>query len=110
MSIIFSTSINPFSFNVFPVETKSTILELKFSFGEFLKDNEFTGRSTYRVYIYAFLILFSFGIGLGFLKNNSKESIQDKTVTINLLSLLIKIKKIVTKILLKKSKKIHQMN
>jgi len=57
------------------------IAELKFGFGEFLKDKEFTGRSTYRIYIYAFLILFSFGIGLGFLKNNFKESIQDKTVT-----------------------------
>ncbi len=57
------------------------IAELKFNFGEFLKDKEFTGRSTYRFYIYAFLILFSFGIGLGFLKNNFKESIQEKTVT-----------------------------
>ncbi|MDA9746554.1 IMS domain-containing protein [Prochlorococcus sp. AH-736-K20] len=57
------------------------IAELKFSFGEFFKDKEFTGRTTYRIYIYAFLILFSFGIGLGFLKNNFKESIQDKTVT-----------------------------
>ena len=57
------------------------IAELKFGFGEFLKNNEFTGRSTYRFYIYAFLILFSFGIGLGFLKNNLKESIQVKTVT-----------------------------
>ena len=57
------------------------IAELKFSFGEFLKDKEFTGRSTYRFYIYVFLILFSLGIVLGFLKNNSKESIQDKTVT-----------------------------
>jgi len=57
------------------------IAELKFSFGEFLKDKEFTGRSTYRFYIYAFLILFSFGIGLGFLKNNFKESIQDKTIS-----------------------------
>ena len=57
------------------------IAELKFSFGEFLKDKEVTGRSTYQIYIYAFLILFSFGIGLGFLKNNFKQSIQDKTVT-----------------------------
>jgi len=57
------------------------IAELKFSFGQFLKDKEFTGQSIYRIYIYAFLILFSFGIGLGFLKNNFKESIQDKTVT-----------------------------
>ena len=33
ISMIFSTSINPFSFNVFPVETKSTILELKSNLG-----------------------------------------------------------------------------
>jgi hypothetical protein len=57
------------------------IAELKFSFGEFLKDKQFSGRSTYRFYIYAFLILFSIGIGLNFLKNNTKESIQDKTAT-----------------------------
>ena len=33
ISIIFSTSIKPFSFKVFPVETKSTILLLKSSLG-----------------------------------------------------------------------------
>ena len=33
ISIIFSTSIKPFSFKVFPVETKSTILLLKFNLG-----------------------------------------------------------------------------
>ncbi len=57
------------------------IAELKFSFGEFLKDKEFISQSPYTFYLYAFLILFSFGIGLGFLRNNPKESIQDKTFT-----------------------------
>ncbi|MBO8205001.1 IMS domain-containing protein [Prochlorococcus marinus] len=52
--------------------------ELKFSFGEFLKDKENFSRSPYLIYIYAFLILFTFGIGIGFLRNNFKKSIQDK--------------------------------
>ena len=53
------------------------IAELKFSFGEFLKDKEIINRSPYLIYIYAFLILFAFGIGIGFLRNNFKKSIQD---------------------------------
>ncbi len=54
--------------------------ELKFSFGEFLKDKENFSRSPYLIYIYAFLILFTFGIGTGFLRNNFKKSIQDNAV------------------------------
>ncbi|AIQ95597.1 hypothetical protein EW14_1588 [Prochlorococcus sp. MIT 0604] len=54
--------------------------ELKFSFGELLKDKEIINRSPYLIYFYAFLILFSFGIGIGFLRNNSKKLIQDKSV------------------------------
>jgi len=54
--------------------------ELKFSFGEFLKDKEIINRSPYFIYIYAFLILFSFGIGIGFLRNNLKKSIQDESI------------------------------
>jgi len=57
------------------------IAELKFSFGEFLKDKEMTNRSPYLIYIYAFLILFAFGIGIGFLRNNLKKSIQDEAIT-----------------------------
>ncbi len=57
------------------------IAELKFSFGEFLKDKEIINRSPYLIYIYAFLILFSFGIGIGFLRNNLKKSIQDEAVS-----------------------------
>ncbi|MBO8230589.1 molecular chaperone DnaJ [Prochlorococcus marinus str. MU1404] len=56
------------------------IAELKFSFGEFLKDQEIIDRSPILIYLYAFLILFSFGIGIGFLRNNFKNSIQDETV------------------------------
>ncbi len=54
--------------------------ELKFSFGEFLKDKEIINRSPYLIYIYAFLILFVFGIGIGFLRNNFKKSIQDEAI------------------------------
>jgi len=46
------------------------IAELKFSFGEFLKDKEIIYRSSYLIYIYAFLILFALGIGIGFFRNN----------------------------------------
>jgi hypothetical protein len=67
----------PIEFYNFLIEK---IAELKFSFGEFLKDNEIINRSPYLIYIYAFLILFSFGIGIGFLRNNFKKSIQNKTV------------------------------
>ncbi len=56
------------------------IAELKFSFGEFLKDKEIINRTPYLIYIYAFLILFAFGIGIGFLRNNLKKSIQDESI------------------------------
>jgi len=53
--------------------------ELKFSFGEFLKDKGIINRSPYLIYVYAFLILFVFGIGIGFLRNNLKKSIQEES-------------------------------
>ena len=67
----------PIEFYNFLIEK---IAELKFSFGEFLKDNEIINRSPYLIYIYAFLILFAFGIGIGFLRNNLKKSIQEDTI------------------------------
>ena len=57
------------------------IAELKFSFGELLKDQEIIGRSPYLIYLYAFLILFTFGIGVGLLRNNLKKSIQEPAFT-----------------------------
>ncbi len=56
------------------------IAELKFSFGEFLSDRELNDKSPYLIYLYAFLVLFAFGIGIGFLRNNFKNSIQNKIV------------------------------
>jgi len=67
----------PIEFYNFLIEK---IAELKFSFGEFLKDKEIINRSPYLIYIYAFLILFVFGIGIGFLRNNFKKSIQDESI------------------------------
>ena len=55
------------------------IAELKFGFGEFLKDKEITNSSPYLIYLYAFLILFTLGIGIGFVRSNFKESVQDET-------------------------------
>ncbi len=57
------------------------IAELKFNFGEFLKDKEITSKSPYFTYLYAFLILFTIGIGIGFLRNNSKKLIQQEATT-----------------------------
>ncbi len=67
----------PIDFYKFLIEK---VAELKFSFGEFLKDKELISRSPYIFYLYAFLILFSLGIGLSFLRNNFKKSIQDINV------------------------------
>ncbi len=67
----------PIEFYNFLIEK---IAEFKFNFGEFLKDKETISRSPYLIYIYAFLILFAFGIGIGFLRNNLKKSIQDKSI------------------------------
>ncbi len=67
----------PIEFYNFLIEK---IAELKFSFGEFLKDKEIINRSPYLIYTYAFLILFAFGIGIGFLRNNLKKSIQDEAI------------------------------
>jgi len=79
--------------------------ELKFSFGEFLKDQEFNDRSTYLIYLYAFLILFAFGIFIGFLRNNFKNSIQDKTVEDKPLIAADKNQKAIEKVIIKEIKK-----
>ncbi len=66
----------PIEFYKFLIEK---IAELKFSFGEFLENKKINGSSPYLLYLYAFLILFTFGIGVGFLRNNSNKSIQNDT-------------------------------
>ncbi len=81
------------------------IAELKFSFGEFLKDQEITTRSPYLIYLYAFLILFIFGFSIGFLRNNLKKSFQDKAVTDKPLITVDKNQKVSEKDILKELKK-----
>ena len=46
---------------------------MKFIIGEILKNNQFTNKSKNIIYLYAFLLLFVFGIGFSFLRNNSKN-------------------------------------
>jgi len=84
----------PIEFYNFLIEK---IAELKFSFGEFLKDKEIINRSPYLIYIYAFLILFAFGIGIGFLRNNLKKSIQEESVAEKPLIAIDKNQKIIEK-------------
>ena len=57
------------------------IAELKFSFGEFLNKQEIFSRSPYLIYLYAFMILFTFGMGVGFLRNNFKKSIHNEVLS-----------------------------
>ena len=57
--------------------------EFKIVFGEILENNRIFDRSPYLTYFYAFLILFSFGIGVGILRNNIKKPIEDKAAIDN---------------------------
>ncbi len=57
--------------------------ELKFIFGETLENNKIFYKSPYLIYLYAFLILFAFGMGVGILRNNFKKPVQDKDVIDN---------------------------
>jgi hypothetical protein len=56
------------------------IAEFKFSLGELLKNTKNLSKSPYVVSIYAFLILFILGIGIGFLRNNFKNSLQEEVL------------------------------
>ena len=53
------------------------IAETKFSIGEFLEEKKLKSGSPYLLYFFAFLILFTFGIGIGFLRNNPNKSIKN---------------------------------
>ena len=81
------------------------IAELKFGFGEFLKDQEFNGVSPYLIYLYSFLILFAFGIGIGFFRNNFKNAVQDKTLEDKPLIAADKNQKVIEKVIIKEIKK-----
>ena len=81
-----------------PIEIYSYLIEkiaeLKFSFGEFLNDKGIISRSPYLIYLYAFLILFIFGISIGLLRNNLKRSVKDEIVAEKPLGALDKSQKI----------------
>ena len=81
------------------------IAELKFGFGEFLKDQEFNGVSPYLIYLYSFLILFAFGIGIGFLRNNFKNAVQDNPLEDKPLIAADKNQKVIEKVIIKEIKK-----
>ena len=46
-------------------------------------NNKIFDRSPYLNYLYAFLILFVFGLGIGFLRNNLKKPLQFKETIVN---------------------------
>ncbi|MBO8217742.1 IMS domain-containing protein [Prochlorococcus marinus] len=81
------------------------IAELKFSFGEFLKDQEIIGGSPYLIYVYVFLILFAFGIGIGFLRNNFKNSLQNDADADKALIAVDENKKVIKKDIIQEIKK-----
>ncbi len=62
------------------------IAELKFVFGEALENYRIFNKSSYLTYLYAFLILFAFGLGFGFVRNNLKKPLQEKEIIDNSLS------------------------
>ncbi len=63
------------------------IAELKYLFGEALENNKLFNKSPYLTSLYAFLILFVFGLGVGIVRNNFKKPFQEKEIIDN--SLLI---------------------
>ncbi len=63
------------------------IAELKFVFGEALENYRIFNKSPYLTYLYAFLILFAFGIGVGLLRNNFKKPAQEKEIIDSSLSI-----------------------
>ena len=75
------------------------------SFGEFLHNKEILSRSPYLIYLYAFIVLFTFGIGIGFLRNNFKKSIQNEVVSDKPLIAVDKIQKIGEKDIIQEIKK-----
>ncbi len=63
------------------------IAELKFVFGEALENYKIFNKSSSLTYLYAFLILFAFGLGVGFVRNNLKKPVQEKEIIDNSLSI-----------------------
>ncbi len=80
------------------------IAELKFNFGEALEKNRIFNKSPFLTYFYAFLILFAFGLGVGFFRNNIKKTSQEKEIIDNSLT-IDKNKRIFNEVLNQEDKK-----
>ncbi len=97
-----------------PIEFYNYFIEkialIKFSFGEVLKDNGIIGRSPYLIYLFAFLILFTFGMGIGFLRNNLKKTIQVESVEDKSYVASDKNQKVLEKDLIKENKTLSSKN
>ncbi len=63
------------------------IAELKFVLGEVLEKYKIINKNPYLTYLYAFLILFAFGLGVGLVRNNFKKSLQDQEINENTISI-----------------------
>ena len=72
--ILKNRSINHYKFLI------EKIAELKFSIGEFLENKSLSNKSPYLIYIFAFFVLFVFGIGFGVLRHNFKKTIDNQKV------------------------------
>ena len=59
--------------------------ELKFIIGDIFKSNQFTNKSRNIIYVNVFLLLFVFGIGLSFLRNNSKN-LEEENISVKILN------------------------
>ena len=97
------------NFNNRPIEIYKyfieKIAELKFSLGEYLKNQDIISRSPYLIYLYAFLILFAFGICIGLVRNNFKKSIQSEAINDKSLITVDKNQKVIDKDITKKVQK-----
>jgi len=64
--------------------------ELKYSFGEFIKENKFfksnnlLEKSSYLIYIYTFITLFVVGLGAGFLRTNIKNNLDKDNQSVDI--------------------------
>ena len=79
--------------------------ELKFNLGEFVEKKNIFNLSPYVTYFAAFVSLFAFGIGIGFLRNNFKNPLIKEQVSDKSLSILSKGKKDLEKNIFYENKK-----
>ena len=86
-----------------PKTSSKSVEKWNKGWGENNKD--ILSRSPYLNYLYSFIILITFGIGIGFLRNNFKKSIQNEVVSDKPLIAVDKIQKIGEKDIIQEIKK-----